>query len=57
MSKITFKELKGNTPGKDTRNKKPDFKGSVDAVNYKKAVMGRSKISSKKGTQRTAILD
>lgn len=43
MAKIEFKKLEANTPGKDTRGKKPDFKAKCDMPSFKKAVMGRTK--------------
>lgn len=43
MSKMTYKPVVGNTPGKDKRNQKPDFKAKVDTAMLKQAIMGRSK--------------
>ena len=43
MSKITFKPLVANTPGKDKRNQRPDFKAKVDTAQLKQAIMGRMK--------------
>jgi hypothetical protein len=57
MSKIEVKKMEANKPGKDRRNQKPDFKGKIAAIEYKKAIQGRSKLPSKKGTQQTAIKD
>lgn len=56
MSQITFKKLTGNVPGKDTRGEtKPKATAKVNAVSYKNAVMGRSKLGSKHGTHKTII--
>lgn len=49
MSKIPFKKLEANKPGVDNRGSKPDFKAKHHGVMYKEAVMGRSKLPSKKG--------
>lgn len=49
-------EVKGNTPGKDKRGQKPDFKAQQKNMTMKQAVMGRSNFG-KKGTQSSAILD
>lgn len=47
MSKIPFKKMEANMPGKDRRNQKPDFKGKLDVKSFKESVMGRSKLPSK----------
>ena len=50
MSKIPFKKLEAKKPGQDTRgDKKPDQTAKVAAIPYKQAIMGRSKLPSKKG--------
>lgn len=36
-------EVKGNTPGKDKRGQKPDFKAQQKLMTLKQAVMGRMK--------------
>lgn len=37
------KEHSANTPGKDKRGQKPDFKAKVDTVQLKQSIMGRMK--------------
>lgn len=48
MSKIPFKKIEANMPGRDNRAKKtPDTKAKHTGVSLKEAVMGRSKLPSK----------
>lgn len=56
MSKITFKPLVANKPGHDTRSKKTEpEKAKVEAVPYKKAIMGRSNLPSRVGSAKRDV--
>lgn len=43
MGKVSQRIVEANTPGKDNRGKKPDFKANPDTKNIKEAIIARSK--------------